>query len=71
MSSEQVSAASAGVGKYQKFVELHTHWGSLILEPRFVDLRLETVVGRILDFPKSKTGLDAADKNAAELRWSR
>ena len=55
------SAASAGVGKYRKFVEPHTHWGSLIiLEPRIVDFGLETVGGRILDFPKSKSGLDAA-----------
>ena len=37
------SAASAGVGKYRKFVEPHKHWGSRILEPRIVDFGLETV----------------------------
>ena len=43
-----------------KFVHTHSDGDSLILIPKIDDFGDETVGGRILDFPKSKSGLDAA-----------
>ena len=37
------------------------HPFSGILDPKIDDFWIETVGGRILDFPKSKSGLDTAD----------
>ena len=58
------SAASEGVGKYsfrpKNSLNYTRNGDSRILIVKIVDFGAETVGGRILDFPESKSGLDAA-----------